>query len=501
MTTDKVINLPDRHGPPAPVQPPPSYEPEQSLIGAIFVRPEVLPGVIDAGVTAGSFSGAPHALIFKAMLALHGERAPVDLVTVTARLKEWGKLKEAGGPAFLAGLSEEVAYSSNAGYYAHLVLKYSWRREYQQVLLQLHSLEQDLTAQPEDMITLLSSKLVELEATYPGNYAEKPRLISLEDLVSMNFAERSELIGRGLWPAGTGLMIAGESGAGKSLVLNQLVVSLAMGWNFIGLEVPTARRILVFQAENTLQQEQERYLAQIRGMGITTTPPNVAYFPMEERLELVNHHHRKIMVEAIKTHQADAFFIDPLISFHSENENDNGAMRRVLDSITEIMRKTGAGAGVLHHFGKPTENGTVEHRARGASAIRDWCDTMMALTVKKAQAGYQHTITFSKVRNGRQPKPIILERDENLVFQVTEEESKCTPEQVAAIIRTKGGRVNSQKDLVTAIREVLKCGERTAQKFIKAAMDRQTILAVIGDRDPNKSGPAPNAYIPNDQGE
>jgi archaellum biogenesis ATPase FlaH len=325
-------------------------------------------------------------------------------------------------------------------------------------------------------------------------------LITLEQLLAMEFPETRELIGGGIWPAGTGLMIAGESGAGKSLLLNQLVLSLAMGWNFIGLKVPTAQRVLVFQAENTLQQDQERYIAQIRGMGITATPPNIAYFPMVERLELSNQKNRGIMVDAIKSHQADIFFVDPLISFHEANENDNGAMRRVLDYITEIMRKTGAGAGVLHHFGKPTDNGALEHRARGASAIRDWCDTMLALTVKKAADGYLHEITFVKVRNGRQPKPIILERDENLVFQVTEEESRYPPEQVAQIIRAKGGRVNSQKDLAAAIQGVIKCGERTAIKFIKKAVDRQTILAVIGDRDPYKAGPTPNAYVPNDQG-
>jgi hypothetical protein len=311
----------------------------------------------------------------------------------------------------------------------------------------------------------------------------------------MEFPETRELIGGGVWPAGTGLMIAGESGAGKSLLLNQFVLSLAMGWDFIGLKIPTPRRVLVFQAENTLQQDQERYIAQIRGMGITAIPPNICYFPMEERLELANPKDRKTMVDAIKDHQADAFFIDPLISFHDANENDNGAMRRVLDSLTGIMRKTGAGAGVLHHFGKPTENGTIEHRARGASAIRDWCDTMLALTVKKAADGYLHEVTYVKVRNGRQPKPITLDRDENLVFQVTEEESRCSPEQVAQIVRAKGGRVNGRKALVAAIQDVIECGERTALKFIKAAIDRQAIMAVVGDRDPNTAGAAPNAYI------
>jgi replicative DNA helicase len=96
---DNVIPLPpDRRGPPAPVQPPPSYEPEQSLLGAILVRPEVFPAVIDAGVKSESFSGAAHGRIFQAMLDLYGRGEPVDLVTVTALLKERGKLEGAGRP-------------------------------------------------------------------------------------------------------------------------------------------------------------------------------------------------------------------------------------------------------------------------------------------------------------------------------------------------------------------------------------------------------------------
>ena len=205
------------------------------------------------------------------------------------------------------------------------------------------------------------------------------------------------------------------------------------------------------------------------------------------------------MVDAIKAHQADTFFIDPLISFHDANENDNGAMRRVLDFITEIMRKTGAGAGVLHHFGKPTENSNVEHRARGASAIRDWCDTMLALTVKKVQDGYLHEITFAKVRNGRQPQPITLERDENLVFQVMEEALKFPPERVAAIIAAKGGRVNGQTNLIEAIQELAGCGEKAARAYIKAAIEQGTILEIDGKREPGKSGPIPRAYVQKEQ--
>ena len=42
-------------------------------------------------------------------------------MTVSALLKERGKLEGVGGPVFLAGLSEQVGFATNAEYYANLV--------------------------------------------------------------------------------------------------------------------------------------------------------------------------------------------------------------------------------------------------------------------------------------------------------------------------------------------------------------------------------------------
>ena len=62
-----------------------------------------------------------HGRIYQAMLDLYGRGEPVDLVTVTALLKERGQLEGVGGPVFLAGLSEQVGFATNAEYYANLV--------------------------------------------------------------------------------------------------------------------------------------------------------------------------------------------------------------------------------------------------------------------------------------------------------------------------------------------------------------------------------------------
>ena len=97
--------------------PPNSTEAEESVLGAILVRPEVLDDVADI-ITPADFYREAHGRIFRAMVDLHEAQEPVDLVTVCAYLKDRGQLEGVGGPVFLAQLSEQVGFASNAPQYA-----------------------------------------------------------------------------------------------------------------------------------------------------------------------------------------------------------------------------------------------------------------------------------------------------------------------------------------------------------------------------------------------
>jgi replicative DNA helicase len=105
---------------PAGYTPPANLEAEQSVLGAILVRPEVLDEVTDL-LVAEDFYKEAHGRIYKTMLDLYGKNDPMDLVTVCALLKERSQLEGVGGAVFLAGLSEEVGFAVNAPYYAKLV--------------------------------------------------------------------------------------------------------------------------------------------------------------------------------------------------------------------------------------------------------------------------------------------------------------------------------------------------------------------------------------------
>lgn len=84
------------------------------------MRPEVLDAVADA-LSPGDFYREAHGRIYQAMLDLYEREQPVDLVTVTALLRERGQLESCGGPVFLSGLAEEVGFATNAEYYAGMV--------------------------------------------------------------------------------------------------------------------------------------------------------------------------------------------------------------------------------------------------------------------------------------------------------------------------------------------------------------------------------------------
>ena len=100
--------------------PPANLEAEQSVLGAILVRPAVLDELVGQ-LHETDFYREAHSRIFHAMLDLYDANFPVDLVTVCAYLKDRNQLEGVGGPVYLAGLSEAVGFATNALYYAKIV--------------------------------------------------------------------------------------------------------------------------------------------------------------------------------------------------------------------------------------------------------------------------------------------------------------------------------------------------------------------------------------------
>ena len=108
--------------------PPHSLEAEMALLGSIMLRPDAIYEIIDI-VGPQSFYFEKHRTIFEAMLDLFSKHQPIDLLSLSTRLKEKGELDRIGGTTFLTELSSIVPSSANVKHYAEIVMKKFMMRE------------------------------------------------------------------------------------------------------------------------------------------------------------------------------------------------------------------------------------------------------------------------------------------------------------------------------------------------------------------------------------
>jgi replicative DNA helicase len=107
--------------------PPQNLEAEQSVLGGILIDQQAFHRVVDA-VASDDFYRPAHGKIFSAMVELANRSEPIDLVTLTTKLKQLGLYEEIGGAAYLAELLERVPTAMNVEYHARLVADQATKR-------------------------------------------------------------------------------------------------------------------------------------------------------------------------------------------------------------------------------------------------------------------------------------------------------------------------------------------------------------------------------------
>src|SRR5918995_1450590 len=99
---------------------PQAVEAEQSVLGSILIDADAILKVGDF-LKPADFYRAQHADIYEAMLALHGQREPIDLVTLGDELRRRDKLDPVGGPGYLSSLMNTVPTAVHAEHYGRIV--------------------------------------------------------------------------------------------------------------------------------------------------------------------------------------------------------------------------------------------------------------------------------------------------------------------------------------------------------------------------------------------
>lgn len=328
--------------------------------------------------------------------------------------------------------------------------------------------------------------------TTKNKISRKNSPIGIDEILRTEIRKSPSVLINGVLPGEGGMLLAGESEIGKSLIRNEWSVLLACGLPVYGMKTPHAQTVLVFQTENSLSTEKERIQRIMAGHGIESVHNRIHYARLTWERSLLNKSFRDNATQQIEGVGATVCFWDPLISFLSSttNENNNVAMRAVLDNITYINRKCNCASIVIDHFGQPGSDPKAEiplkYRIRGASAKRDWADTIIAVqaTAKSENPGPGRKMSFTKIRTGPPRPPLFLERDRNFVHHIIDDKRKATAITVMEVVRLHGdesGYCGSQNELCALIQEAAGCSKRPSLEAVKEALESGQLIVEIRD--------------------
>ncbi len=141
--------------------PPQNIEAEQCVLGGILIEAGALLKVIEL-LEPDDFYKESHRLIYSAIIDLFDRNEPQDLVTVHNELKKKGLLEKAGGPLYLAELTETVPVASNIDYYARIVRDKAILRRLIQKSSDIASLCYEEAEDVDDILEYAESAVFEL---------------------------------------------------------------------------------------------------------------------------------------------------------------------------------------------------------------------------------------------------------------------------------------------------------------------------------------------------
>jgi len=195
---------------------------------------------------------------------------------------------------------------------------------------------------------------------------------------------------------GAPALVAGYGFSGKTVALQSAAVSIAAGQRVWGTFAARQGRVLHIDYEQGARLTRERYQRLAAGMMIT--PDELA-----GRLELVSLPQvymdspvtEGFLVDKVKGF--DLAIVDSLRASGPTIEENDSAVRGLLDGLNRVSERTGCCFVVIHHARKPTQNaaGGAKMAIRGSGAIFDACSSVLIL---EAEKGQPTRVTHEKAR-------------------------------------------------------------------------------------------------------
>lgn len=140
---------------------PQARELEEAVLGALMLEKDAYSLVSDI-LKPDSFYDPVHQTIYRAIVNLAVQQAPVDMLTVVEQLKKEGELEIVGGPVYIAQLTEKIASAAHIEFHARIIAQKYLARELIAFSSGVTNKAFDETFDVDDLMQEAESKLFEL---------------------------------------------------------------------------------------------------------------------------------------------------------------------------------------------------------------------------------------------------------------------------------------------------------------------------------------------------
>jgi len=251
-----------------PKIPPHSEEAETSVLGALLLDKDSIISVAEF-LLPTDFYEDRNKNIYEAMVSLYEERVPIDILTVSEKLKKKKVLKIVGGASYLAELTSMVPTSAHVEHYGRIVKNLATKRQLLSASSLISEMSFDEGVSADDLLDKAESEIFSLSQKHLAK-----SFTSVRSALEESFDRLDELHKRadGLRGVPTGykdlddslagmqasnlLILAARPGVGKTTLALNIAQNVAVKYKrnvgFFSLEMSKEElvdRLLVAQAD------------------------------------------------------------------------------------------------------------------------------------------------------------------------------------------------------------------------------------------------------------
>jgi replicative DNA helicase len=254
--------------------PPQALDLEEVILGAMMIDKKGVDAVIDI-LHPYAFYKEAHQFVFEAIVKLFENTEPIDLLTVSSKLKSEGRLDKVGGDYYLVQLTQKVSSSAHIEYHARIILQKYIQRSLIKISTEIIEDSYDETQDVFDLLDTAESKLYDVTQGNIKKSTETAQSLviqakkKIEEIsnkdglsgVPSGFSDVDKLTSG--WQPSDLVIIAARPGMGKTALTLSMARNMAVAKNipvaFFSLEMSSIQLITrLISSETGLSSEKLR---------------------------------------------------------------------------------------------------------------------------------------------------------------------------------------------------------------------------------------------------